>query len=149
MKKRIFYYLTAMPVLAGLVHPAGSFAQAVSSPAPAPPGGEGSVLLLLFILSVAMAAALFLRFKVREISELSKRKDGGNDKSRFRQYMQHMDSRQIDAVLRYKRQEKTGRQAAGRRISKRTAFLWVLAAVLYSGPLSAQANPAPSGSLLS
>lgn len=148
MKKRVFHYLTVVSVLAGLVHPAGSFAQAVNSPASAPRGGEGSVLLLLFILSVSMAAALFLRFKVREISELSKRK-GGNDKSRFRQYMQHMDSRQIDAVLRYKQQEKIDRQAAGSRISKWTALLWALAAVLYSGPLSAQENAAPSGSLLS
>lgn len=81
-------------------------AQADGSSASITTSGNGNMILLFIILAIVFVAVIFLKIKTSEVVRSKKKKNAGDEQGRLNRYLSNMDSKQIDAFMQYKTNEK-------------------------------------------
>lgn len=106
---------------------------------------ETSLLLILGLAVLAvLGAALFLAFKVKEITQVRNKKDEGW----IQQYISNFDSRQLEAVLNYKQRLNSKKTEKKNTVSKAVGALMFFTASFLSQAAAAQETTAPKQSTL-
>lgn len=65
----------------------------------------GLIFCLSLLLLLVLIAVIFLKIKIREVVEANKKLHAKNDAERFNQYISNLDSKQIETLLKLKRQK--------------------------------------------
>lgn len=136
--RRIF-----IPLLSLLLLPLGTWAQQEAAPNFGRPE-IGVVFLLVFTICCLLVAAVFLSYKIKEIRSILKQQ---KEKGWMQQFLNNFDSKQIEQLLHYKKQQKTNRFNANTII----AFILFLSYNFLSLTANAQGltDPNTEGSLWS
>ena len=115
----------------------GTFAQTASSPSESVSPGLGEIILLCLMIVVVLVAAIFLFIKTKEMMQVTDRKSNEQQTPESEQYLKSLDSKQIEAYLKYK--QTTHPQPNGNGAANPLLVLFLIAvATLFSSSLFAQ-----------
>ncbi len=105
-----------------------------------------SIVFLLFTAVLVLLAALLLKIELNRVARTRKPPTPEEEKKRFEQYARNMDSRQIEAYLKY-RDQFTGGVKNNTQRSPGLSALLLLPALVFSPALFAQSNTGGSSRL--
>ena len=126
------------------------FAQAdITAPAQSIPNQNGSHLFLIVLLIILLGTAIFLKIKTTEFIMTSKKKKQENEEGRLNQYINNMDSKQIEEFILYSKNRKMkDKHSREWNHSKLLSFILLLMVSFCSQSLFAQSGPDTKGTLL-
>lgn len=106
----------------------------------------GLILILFVILTITLAAALYLNIRVKNINEISKKQKTDPKKIEFTDFISTLNSKQIELSLKY-RKKKSVKSSSGQ-TQKSVILLFILLAFTNFG-VFAQSGGEKSGSIFS
>ena len=114
------------------------------------PAQNGVMILLFLVVSVVLAAAIFLKIKTSQVIMNGRKKKQADEEGRLNQYISNMDSKQIDDFIQYKKSKKDQESSSGNGInSLLLTFFFLLASLFSSQNLFAQSAEKNTSSVLS
>ncbi|HRE49870.1 MAG TPA: cbb3-type cytochrome c oxidase subunit I [Flavitalea sp.] len=123
-----------------------AFMTAFSSAAQSDGGSSNSLhpvaawmLALILAVSLLLVAVWLLKVKTKQILFDNRKKQERNERERFEQYMRGMDSRQIEAILTYKRRLDALKEKEEKKPSSTLPVVLTMMAILSGSSLFAQA----------
>ncbi|KAA9037172.1 cytochrome oxidase subunit I [Ginsengibacter hankyongi] len=117
-------------------------AQTVGKTAPFVAVHNGGMIILFIVVTVFLAAVIFLKLKTSEAISTAKKKKQGDEEGRLKQYISNMDSKQIEEFIQYKQNQKKQHDTPGNGANKMLLILFFLAvSLLFNQSIYAQ----PSG----
>ncbi len=139
-------YKLIIVVVANLIYSA--LQAQVNSAAKLPASNSnGSMIILFFIAIALLIAAIFLKIKTSKMISAGRREKQETDKDRLNQYVNNMDSKQIEEFIRYNQtRRKTNKLPGNITNSKLLSFLLVLLFSLYNQGLFAQSRASGNSS---
>jgi len=105
-------------------------AQTVSKTAPFVAVHNGGMIILFIVVTVFLAAVIFLKLKTSEAIRAAKKKKQGDEEGRLNQYISNMDSKQIEEFIQYKQNQKKQHGTPGNGTKKMLLILFLLAVSL-------------------
>ncbi|HEV8082033.1 MAG TPA: cbb3-type cytochrome c oxidase subunit I [Chitinophagaceae bacterium] len=113
------------------------------------PNHDGDMVILFILLMIVLGAAIFLKIKTSEVIMAGKRKKKEIDTTMLNQYINSMNSNQIEQFLLYKDRVKNQEKEEGKNFnSKLLSLFFIIAAFFNPQNLFAQSSSNKFGSLL-
>lgn len=139
-------YKLIIVVVANLIYSA--LQAQVNSAAKLPASNSNGSMIILFFMAIALLiAAIFLKIKTSKMISAGRREKQETDKDRLNQYVNNMDSKQIEEFIRYNQtRRKTNKLPGNITNSKLLSFLLVLLFSLYNQGLFAQSRASGNSS---
>ncbi len=148
MNENICFKALWLSLILCLVLPLFAFAQTDNTNSFFPSPGIGEILLLCLMLMTVMVAAIYLAVKIKILMKLARKKIKGEDTGKVEQYLNSLDSKQIDTFLKYKQFMK--RKSSGNNSSNPLLLLcMIIGASFFHTPLFAQTPGQKTVSLFS
>jgi hypothetical protein len=89
-------------IVSGLFYMDSLKAQTDSVPKQPMPVHNGNMVILFIVVAVMLVATIILKIVTSEVLAKVKRKKEGGEEARWNQYINNMDSKQIEELIEYK-----------------------------------------------
>ena len=104
-KKSHVQFIKGLLLIAGLINFSSLYAQTPGKRAFYFTHLNGLLLFLFVLIFFMLAAALYLKFKTREMIKINRRLKKRNADKKFDRYIENLSSKQIEAYLNYKKRD--------------------------------------------
>mgnify|MGYP003460411936 FL=1 len=104
-KKSHVQFIKGLLLIAGLINVSSLYAQTPGKRAFYFTHLNGLLLFLFVLIFFMLAAALYLKFKTREMIKINRRLKKRNADKKFDRYIENLSSKQIEAYLNYKKRD--------------------------------------------
>lgn len=106
--------------------------QAQSAAETSAPDDTGLIVLILFIVLIVLAAAIFLSFETKGLVAKTRNKNRANSTHQFEKYLENMNSNQIEKILQVKKKDQDKSKNSGS-IKAVSIVIVTLLATLFPG----------------
>ena len=149
MQVKFIFRMLAIFVIAGFFSMSLQ-AQVDSATASIATSDNGSMILLFILMAIVLAAVIFLKIKTSEVVMSKRKKKAVEEQGRLNQYISNMDSKQIDALIQYKKSKKVKDKSSGGGINPPLlTFFFLTLSLFFNQSLFAQGGEKAPGSVLS